>query len=447
MNLSLAGRPGVSHLFRRDLLSAAGSAVGAAWLLGPREALASSNRTINVANLDDVDPTGSGDSSDGFQAALTMLQDIGGGVLVIPPGNYVISKPLSFTGQSLAINGAGQSLSVLLIKNPIIVFSITLTSTGFTFTARDFGFSPLMGGVGGTAISVSGVNSGATSQSCILDNIDFAILNPGYTSFQHALMLKSVQRVNIRNANMHSNAGIVPGGSFATIADCVDVRFNNCSIDIVDTAFVVAGYSEGLHIIDTVVANANVAIWTGNSPYSGNGSTTPFVNLLGLYIASCEFNCDSGSAYLGYVDTAWLSDTHFSTGNAAAPALSVLGSSGVQVANCDFTGHFNPATPANWTGIVVASLNGWGSDLTIIDGCLFTNLGLGISIQPGAFNTTALGVRLSYGPGLVGNPVNVGNYAVMAWQDISGNTTNEIQTLASQSAYGNTTSRVTYSRQ
>ena len=415
-------------------------------MLKPKAVLAASNRVIDVSTVAGVDPTGATDSTAGFQTALTNLQNRGGGQLYIPPGQYVISSTLTFSGPSLSIQGCGQTLSVLVITQPIVALSVTLSATAYTFTAKDFGFSAVMPNGGGTAIAITGYNSGSTTQSCLLDGIDFSVLNPNYTAFKSALVLSSLQRANIRDVNFHSNVGIISKGCFASLSSCVDVRFNNCSIDIVDTAFFVAGYSEGLHIVDCIVANTNVAISTGASPYSGNGSSTPYINLLGLYITDCEFNCDQGSAYLAYTNTAWISNTHFSTGVVTSPALAIMGCAHVQVANCEFTGQFNPSSPANWTGVVVSAISGWGTNTTVLDGCLFNNLGLGVSILSGAYNTTAFGIRFNYGPGLVGNPVTVNGYSVMAYQDQSGNTSNEVQTLAAQPGSGSTTNRVLYSR-
>ena len=393
-----------------------------------------------------VDPSGTNDSSAGFQTALNTLQAMAGGELYIPPGNYTIAKGLTYSGYPLSIIGAGQGVSVLLIPNVITVFSITLPASSFSLTVRDIGLSPLMAKGGGTAFAITGSTSGPTTQTCLIEDVDLSVLQGGYTSFGTGLALINVKRSNIRNVNMHSNVGVFPGGSFASLSGCIDVRFNNCTLDIVDTGFFVAGYSEGIHIIDTVVANTNVGISTGTTPYSGNGTTTPYINLLGLYIDNCEFNCDLTSAVLAFVDTAWISNTHFSSGNVSYPAMSILGSNGVQVSNCGYTGGFNANSPANWVGVMLGRVSGWATSLCSLNNCLFQNLGLGISIQQGAFNTVALGMHLSYQGKLVSNPVIDGAYTVAVYQDVSGNSSNEVQTIGSQFGTGNTSNRVLYSR-
>ncbi len=428
---------------RRCLLAGAGAIVTTLSVLPRARASA---RVIDVTTVSGVDPTGASDSSAGFQSALSALQALGGGELYVPPGLYVISRPLTYAGASLSVVGCGQTLSVLRVTKPVTALSVALETTGNTITMRDIGFCPLMPRGGGTALSITGQNAVSGTQSCLIEDVDFCVAANGYTSFANALVLSAVQRGNVRNVNMHSDVGIVRGGSFATISNCVDVRFNNCAIDIVDTAFFVAGYCEGLHIVDTIVANANAAIATGSTPYSGDGANTALINLLGLYVAGCEFNCNQGSANLAYVSTGWISNTHFSTGNDQFPALALLGSSGVQVSNCEFTGQFNTAAPKNWVGITVASLNGWASVAMILDGCLFQNLGRGIWLQPGSYNTTALGLRMVSGPGLVGDPQTIGTYVVRAFDDTSGNASNVLQAAASQPGAFSRTDRLVYSR-
>jgi hypothetical protein len=430
------------------MIGASGAAVFVAGLVRPAGAALKNARSITVTDMPGIDPTGGADSSAGFQAALSRLQNLGGGELVIPPGLYAIDTPLTYSGSSLTITGSGQTLSVLLVKTPIAVLCIGLLAAQNNVTVRDIGFAPLMPGGGGTALSIAGQNVVSGTQSCIIENVDFCVVYPGYTSFHQALVLNAVQRSTIRNVNMHSNAGILPGSCFASISRCIDVRFDNCSIDIVDVAFVVAAYTEGLHITGTVIANCDWALTTGATPYSGNGTSSPFVNLLGLYISDCEFNCNGGGTRLTYVNDAWISNTHLSTGNALYPALLVLGCANVSVSNCKFTGLFNAASPQNWIGVEVAGLGTWPSNATIVDSCLFTNLGVGVSLQPGALNTTALNIRMS-APGsgtLVSQPLTVGTYRVMAAQDLSGNSTNEIEWAGSQAGINHSTDRLLFSQ-
>ncbi len=429
-------------------MRAATAAACMASLRRPAAAAVKNARSITLTDMPGIDPTGGADSSAGFQEALTRLKNQGGGELIIPPGLYAIDTPLTYAGASLTITGSGQTLSVLLVKTPINALCIGLLSTQNNVTIRDIGFSPVMAGGGGTALSIAGQNVVSGTQSCSIENVDFCVVLPGYTGFHQALVLNAVQRSNIRNVNMHSNAGILPGSCFASVSHCIDVRFDNCSIDIVEVAFVVAAYMEGLHITGTVIANCDWALTTGATPYSGNGVTTPLVNLLGLYITDCEFNCNSGGTRLTYVNDAWISSTHLSTGSADYPALLVLGCANVSVTNCKFTGLFNAASPQNWIGVEVQGLGTWPSNATIVDGCLFTNLGVGVSLQPGALNTTALNIRMS-APGagyFVGQPVTIGSYTVMAAQDLSGNSTNEISWVASQAGINHTTDRLLFSQ-
>ena len=208
----------------------------------------------------------------------------------------------------------------------------------------------------------------------------------------------------------------------------------------------IASYSEGLHIDDCVVI-CNTGISTGAKAYNtSNGE----VNLLGLYISNCEFNCTLSSAVLSWVNTAWINGTHFSTVNVAYPAMPILGCLWVTIDSCEFTGFYGSG---NWTAIQLGkTADGWSTSNTKISNCVCVNIGIRISMQPNTFNTAVTSWTMSApagynGAGLVGGGCSSTSSPVVACVDNTGNTTNLVQWVTSaQPASGYSTDRLLYSR-
>ena len=234
-----------------------------------------------------ADQTGVQDASPAIQTALNAISALGAGKLIVPTGTYKLLSPLVCNG-SLTLVGDGQASSVFLVQHNGTAITVNGGIWSST-TMRDFGLSPTVGsGIAGTAIALNFPENSSGWQRASIQDVDLGVAKPGYTTFTNGLVLTNVWRGNFRNVNMHSNVGSIRGTAFITLAGmCIDNRFNNCSVDGIDTGFLVSSYSEGLHITDTVVIG-NVGVGMASRPYSGNGSTTPFISLLGLYISNCE---------------------------------------------------------------------------------------------------------------------------------------------------------------
>ena len=70
------------------------------------------------------------------------------------------------------------------------------------------------------------------TQNCLIENVDFCVVGDGATAagFGNILVLANLNRTNVRNANSNTNtAPVVSGGSFASLSNCIDTRFNNFS--------------------------------------------------------------------------------------------------------------------------------------------------------------------------------------------------------------------------
>ena len=267
---------------------------------------------------------------------------------------------------------------------------------------------------------------------------------PNYSSFGTAISLNNTFRAYIHNCNMHPAQG--NAGVFASLNGlCIDCRFTNCSMDGVGVGFSVNSYCEGLHIVDCVVIGG-IGLQTGSTSYSGDGKTTPLINLLALYISGCEFNCAITALSMFQVNQGWITSSHFGgAGGAYATTCYYLGSCLVQMSACEITG---AGYGANTQGIYVGSTNGgsWNSASNQFDDCQFCNLVTGIDLTAGSTNNTGQGMRMVApgGSALVGAPIAFGNLMLQAVIDGSGNMTNEIQHIASTTAPRHFTNRFLY---
>ena len=372
-----------------------------------------------------ADPTGAIDSAGAFQSALDRISQAGRGVLYIPSGTYILAKPLICGNAALAIIGDGSASSVLVVTHAETALTVACNAMSQRASLRDIGFSPI--GAAGTAIAITHPDQPSGWPGCLIENIDLGVPTPNYTCFQTGIAFTNLWRGHIENVNWHGNAGSVRTSRFAVLGGrCIDNHFRDCTIDGVGRAFVLAGYAEGLHITGCVVIGTS-GLTTGPAPFSGNGVTTPFVNLLGLYLTGSEFNTSAASLDLHLVDTAWISDSHFSTRTSANPAVRITGSTLLHMNHCTITGHFDAKFPAPFQGIeTVTTFEGTPTNGIVIDDCDFTNLSCAITYGAVTRNATATGVRM-FSPGnasLIAAPLLVNGLTLRAVQDDSGNATN-----------------------
>ena len=422
----------------------------AAW---PRGAAATPASTIFNVTLPpfDADPAGNADSSAAFQAALDAISKAGRGVLYVPAGFYLLSKPLTCTNAALTMMGDGSSSSVLVIRHAETALAVTCEAMSQCVTIHDIGFTPVPGGSGtaGAAIAIVHPNQPSGWPGCVIEDVDLGVPYPGYTVFDSGLELENLWRGHIRNVNWHSNIGSVSRTRFAVLGGtCIDNIFTGCTVDGVGTAFTLRAYSEGLHIRDCVVIG-EAGLSTGSIAYSGNGMTAPFINLLGLYISGSEFNTRSSSLDLYLVDTGWISDSHFSTHTSSDAAVQITGSTLLHINACSMTGQFNPLSAASFTGVAMGTTTGGASTTFVsIDDCDFTNLSCAIAFGPGTNNSTATGVRM-LAPGntmLVSGSLTVSGSAVVTSTDTSGNTTNTCISVGSTTTRSGGATKFTYSK-
>jgi hypothetical protein len=437
---------------RRFLLVAACSVAALTTLSVPLASLAAVEKIIDVTKSPYLaDPSAAKDSSSAFQAALSQIETWGCGVLWVPPGRYQLGEPISIKNASLSIIGGGQASTILLVMHDQTALSCACDSNSQCITLRDFGMAPTptSGGAAGMALDISFPNMESAWQHCIIENVDLGPAQPNYTCFKFGICFTNVWRANLRNVNFHSNIGNVPGGYFTALNGfCIDNRFNNCSWDGCDQGVVVNDYCEGLHFNDCVMLG-NGGVSTGSTSYSGNGSTTPLINLLGLYIANCEINCRVFGLNLYQVVGAWISMTHVGNYTPGVAAVGVLGCTNVHIQGCTLTGQFNSAAAQQFYGIGVrASSAGALSNGVYVDDCDFQNLQVGVVFAAGSINCTATGIRF-FAPGLgalLTSPVAVGGLTLQPVLDQSGSTKNVAQWIGSSSGASSVSGRFQYNQ-
>ncbi len=389
------------------------------------------------------------DNTSAFQGALSVLAAVGGGVILVPPGYYTMLNPVSLSSvnASISIIGSGQALSILVIKHAMTAFSFAYSYVGDNeqVVIRDIGFAAAPGtGAAGTAVAITmpQVTPSAWA-SCLVENVDFGVQYPGYTNFSTGLSLTNIWRSKVANCNMHSTGA---SGTFVALNGfCIDNKFESNAIDGVQFGYVVNGYSEGIHITSGVVIGS-IGFTSGTSSYSGNGVNTPAINILGLYIQGCEFNCSVMALNLYQVSTCWISDTHF---NAPITPIVMTGSNLVHIHNCEVTA---AATPAS-IGVGVYPSNAglgqaWPANGIDLVGVSFMNVVTAVVLGAGTTNTTGRELKqFGWGLGsLIGAPVYANGAIWQTLVDRSGNTKNVLEFVASTTAINHATDRFLYSQ-
>jgi hypothetical protein len=396
-----------------------------------------------------ADPTGQTDSSQAFQAALDSIASQGNGVFQVPRGIFRLDSPLVSQNASVTIRGAGQAESILRITHTGTAWAHTCTNKYQHVEISDIGFSPTPtgGGPAGTCLSLNWPSSPSGWCGPTIDNVDIGVAHPGYTCFTTGVSLSNSWRGQVNNLNSHSNIGAQSGSVCISLSgECIDNRFTNMSLDGYDTSLLLNNYSEGIHVIDSVIYG-NHGISTGTTSYSGNGQTSPLINLLGLYVARCEFATQGTALELYQVDSGWISSSQFQNSTPGQAAVTLMGSTAMQISGCQFTGHLNAGT-SPFVGIALSTSSaGWSAGSNQIDKCEFSNLTTGILLGGGCINNTGSGNRmLAYGgASLVGNPQTNPNGALLsALMDNSGNSTNLFEWLASADAINSKSGRFLY---
>ena len=366
----------------------------------------------------------------------------------MPPGYYALQGSLGYSAAngSLTIMGYGPELSVLMVRHTATALGVIFTNPGDSqsLVVKDIGFSPAPGGgPAGTGVALSLAEVGSAWPSCQIENVDFGTQSPGYTVFNTALSLTNVWRSSIVNCNAHSNSGF--GGTFLSLNGlCVDNRIDRCNLDGYEIGVTVGAYSEGLHITNTVFIGGT-AVMTGRSGYNGA------INLLGLFIAGCEFNCTNSVLSLYQVNQGWISDTDLNGPHQAGGWVACLmtGCSRLKFSQCHVLGSLNTQAPTAQTGILATSSPATATVAISVDDCEFENILVAIALAPGTTNFTGLGIRM-LAPGnasLVSTPIVYGAYTQQPLVDSSGNASNLVQWLATANVGGKyVTQRTIYSR-
>ncbi len=388
------------------------------------------------------------DNTEPFQDALDALKAMGGGVLLVPPGYYALLGPLSYANPngSLTITGYGSELSVLMIRHTATALNVAFSNPGDSqsLVLKDIGFSPAPGaGPAGTCVALSLAQVASAWPSCQIENVDFGTQSPGYSVFTTALNLTNVWRSAIVNCMAHSNSGM--GETFLSLnGTCIDNRIDRCNVDGYRHGVTVGSYSEGLHITNTVFIGGT-AVMTGTTGYNGA------INLLGLFISGCEFNCTNTVLSLYQVNQGWISDTDIDgpSPSGGSVTCAMTGCSRLKFSQCHFLGPFNAQAPTGQTGILAASSPATPTIAISVDDCEFENILVAINLAAGTTNFTGLGIRM-LAPGnaaLVSAPIVYGAYTQQPLVDGSGNASNVVQWLATTGTAGkNVTQRTIYSR-
>ena len=406
----------VKHPTRRNVVLA-GPTLLALNLVNTRTAAASATAVIDVTMPPYNASPSLSDNSAAFQSALNALLALGGGQLNVPPGQYKFSSGLTWaststaTGSPISIIGSGRSASVLVIQhaNTAIAISFSNVSDNANVLIRDIGFACVpSANQGGTCISVAFPNTASAWEACLIENVDFGVQYPSYSTFSSAMSLTNVWNSKFSDCSFHGGFTGNASSIFVSLnGKCIDNRFVNCTLTNIGTGYLVNSYCEGLHIIDNVIISV-IGVSTGaiNSNYNDGA------NLLGLYISGSEFNTSGQALSLVQVITGWLTGTHFGLSSAGV-TCALAGCEKLLIEGCTITGNGT----SNATGIALVSNaggypGGWCTN-NQIDNCEFqyvnTSISFGVTTQGsnGVADNSALGIRVLDSSGIVVNTSTV----------------------------------------
>lgn len=222
---------------------------------------------VPVYNLDDygVDPTGTNDSSIGYNAAMSDLNASSiGGKIVWPPGTFKISNVLTTANKSCLIEGAGQNITVLSYPGTFkgLIFDFTSAATQCTCAVRSLTMiSANTGSTNFTGIylrQINNANLAPPSQTSIQD-VDLL----GYWNF--GIQVDNVAGNNsqvgtISNVNIFGYAGLPTGTIGVTLAGATGMSLYNVQVIAYETGFLTSSSPncEGVSFIKCSAVNVNI---------------------------------------------------------------------------------------------------------------------------------------------------------------------------------------------
>lgn len=415
---------------RRKFLSGAGATLLAACGLRPKLAIAATEIIVTNPPFNAV-PNSNQDNSPMFQSALDYISKCGGGVLQVPGGTYLFHSPLKYSGSSLTILGSGQEVSVVVVQHSGTGLTVNLADATCCLTLKDIGITPMPGGqtwsAGAIACIVPGQQGDTTN--FLAEDVDFGVafgeFGQQYSAYYQVIELSNTKSARISNCNAHAN--LLTGGIFLNLyGGCCDTRVMGCSIDAYAWGVVVSAYSVGLHITDTVFIGGT-AVQTGARAYNGR------VNLAGLYISGCEFNCKSTVLSLYQVNSGCISDSDIYGPQVATAniACKLIGCEKLTLHQLEFGGQF--VGKAAEIGIFATSSTTGPTLACRIDDCSFENTGIAIVYDVATTSCFATAIAM-YQAGLgalVNTPIVWSNAVQQVFVDNSGNTSNDVSWLTS----------------
>lgn len=431
-NRKLAAAPKQFSLDRRGTIQLALAFAGTQFLFAKQ--LAAATRIFVNITSSTYGGVGNGttDNTAAFNAAFTAIGAAGGGALYIPPGTYLITGSISYTGNGpITIYGDGQNVSIISIAPSMgIATAVNIAPSGpySPVTIRELSFQPNSGITtltNCTALAVS-YSSPDLFNHLTIDNCDFNPTNE--LGFQTALALTNVNASTIRDVLYHANSSV----TFATLSSCIDVRFNN--LDVSNSAGIgiqADSYSQGLYISNSVFNGCANAVNT----VSGGGA-----GLLGLFIDGSVMQSSGGPCLnLNQTTSGYITNTAFDSPN-YNNVINLSNCNEIQINGCSINGAFNTLSGANGVNI-----GGTGNS---VNNCSFTNLSVGVALESGATANTGRGIRMfQLGASvLIGAPVVQSGTTCYAIVDLSGNITNFFEWLGPNDTSLYTTKRNYYSQ-
>lgn len=258
-----------------------------------------------VVNVKGYGAKGDGVTDDvaAFQQAVTDLTASGGGILFIPPGQYVLSSPIVIANTDIVIDGAGVQLTQLFFTGSSgIVYSSTnlfsdciqirnlslITTTDNLYNGIDISFPSNQGSPWRNTIIENVTLSGTTSVSAYNDGSNNS--QTGAQNWLNAIHVNDSAVSVIRDCVIRAGAsGTTQSGGNGILIEgyTVDILIQGCKFYSADIGVKKTGPGEGIIIDNCMFVNVDYGV------NLNQGASA----LAGVYasIQNCHFNyCNSG---------------------------------------------------------------------------------------------------------------------------------------------------------
>ena len=378
---------------------------------------------LDTANVVDFGAVAGGpDCTAAFNAAFAAIAT-SGGELFIPAGDYYLASSLAWSGKPLTIRGAGKAITRLHLQHTGIGFDISQTNPLNRTIMRDF--TALAENGGGQTAAVArltypqqgsfGYVSGLITDIECFGYPNGANGNPPFPqTFLRGFILNGCWSVQVNNVSWFGPPAAAGATTSAVIEVnmTIDTRIAGLQAYYGHAAVIQTGYCEGIYFTNPLIVGTDY-LFTQTDITKFPGYTPTKLELLGLWAANGEVNCNLGTVQASAVDGGYfvgLDITRDGGPNTSQALFNLTNVSNFYVMGCNFIGG-----PSGNQDIAFLFQSTFDSSGNIIGGCTFQDMATIFYI--GSANSTVGLTTFGINPGNVplstavidNSAANVGN--------------------------------------